>query len=557
MLRQLQIRNFAIIDHLALEFDPGMTVFSGETGAGKSILIDALGMLLGDRADNDTVRDGAERAEIDAQFDIADAPQARRWLRDHDLEDPDEPDTAVVRRLLSREGRSRAYINGRAATARDLKELGERLVDIHGQHAHQSLMRAQTQIDQLDAYGVPAEIRDAVAATAEEHRALRERFEHLSGGADAEHRADFLRYQVQELEALNLDSDEVEELEAEQRRLANAEQLMHDSQQAYALLYENEDGAVADLLGQAKTLLGNLVALDSSFREAADMVGDATIQVHEAADALRHASDAMDLDPQRLEWVENRLSDIFALARKHRVQPVELPAHLDKLRAELEELEGAADELVHLQRQLSDLQSRYADQADRLSEQRRGAAERLAAEVTEAVRALGMPEGRFEILVQRRNELQPRARGQDHVEFRISANPGQAPQPLSKVASGGELSRISLAVEVIAAGDRVPTLIFDEVDTGIGGGVAEMVGLRLKALGANGQVMCVTHLPQVAAQGIHHFQVRKEAQEDRTVTRITSLDETGRVEELARMLGGLKITSQTRAHAREMLGNSS
>lgn len=556
MLKQLQIRNFAIIDHLALEFAPGMTVFSGETGAGKSILIDALGMLLGDRADSEAIRGGAERAEIDAEFDVADAPQARQWLNDRDFGDPDEPDTAVVRRLLSREGRTRAYVNGRPATARDLKELGERLVDIHGQHAHQSLLRPQSQIDQLDAYGVDNDIRETVAATVEEHRALLERFEHLSRGEDAEQRADFLRYQVQELEALNLGAGELEELEAEQRRLANAERLMHDSQQAYALLYENEEGAIADLLGQAKTLLENLAALDPTFRDADEMVGVASIQVREAADAVRHATDAMDLDPQRLEWVENRLGDIFELARKHRVRPVELSAHLESLRAELDELEGAADELVHLQRQLSEVQKRYTEQAARLSEQRRAAAKRLAEEVTEAVRALGMPEGRFEISVEPRDETLPRTRGQDHVEFRVSANPGQAPQPLSKVASGGELSRISLAVEVIAAADRVPTLIFDEVDTGIGGGVAEMVGVRLRALGSGGQVMCVTHLPQVAAQGSHHFQVRKEVRGGSTITRIASLDDAARVEELARMLGGLKITSQTRAHAREMMENA-
>jgi len=556
MLKYLQVRDFAIIDHLELDFGPGLTVLSGETGAGKSILIDALGMLLGDRADSDAIRDGAERAEIGAEFDLTDAEPASLWLRNQDFADPDEPDVALVRRLLSREGRARAYINGRPATARDLKALGERLVDIHGQHAHQSLLRAPVQLNLLDAYGVSSEVREAVAGAAGEHRGIRERIERLRGGEEAEQRADYLRYQVHELEALNLGADELSSLEAEQRRLANAERLMQDSQQAYALLYESEDGAAADLLGRAHGLLEGLAALEPTFREAGEMVGGAAIQVREAADAVRRAVDSMELDPQRLEWVDNRLGEIFDVARKHRVSPAELPQHLDRLRAELEDLEGAADEVARLQEQLAQAEARYTEQAKRLSQLRQGAADRLAGEVTQAIRDLGMPQGVFQIAVRERPDKQPRARGHDEAEFLVSANPGQPPQPLSRVASGGELSRISLAVEVIAAGERVPTLIFDEVDAGIGGGVAEMVGLRLKALGNGGQVMCVTHLPQVAAHGRQHFQVRKQVFDGHTTTRIERLDEEARVEELARMLGGLKITAQTRAHAREMVDNA-
>ncbi len=556
MLKHLQIRNFAIIDHLELEFGSGMTVFSGETGAGKSILIDALGLLLGDRADSDAVRQGAERAEIDAEFDLEDAPHALEWLREHDFEDPDQPSVALVRRVLSREGRARAHLNGRPATARDLKSLGELLVDIHGQHAHQSLMRPLSQLGLLDAYGVDGALLDGVAQTAQQHRSVQQRMAELGGDEDGEQRADFLRYQVEELEALGLEPDEVQELEAEQRRLANAERLLQDSQQAYALLYEQESGAVADLLGQAKTLLEGLVGLDDAFAEANQMVGEAVITVGEAAASLRHAADSMELDPERLNWVENRLREVFDLARKHRVNPQELIEHLDSLRAELQTIEQAGADLEQLREQSRELEARYAEQAAALSESRQAAAAELAEAVSAAIRDLGMPQGRFEIHVEPREDTTPRPRGRDDVEFFVSANPGQSPQPLSKVASGGELSRISLAIEVIAAGEHVPTLIFDEVDTGIGGGVAEMVGLRLKALGRGGQVMCVTHLAQVAALGDHHFQVRKDTGDDHTTTQIQSLSKTERVEELARMIGGLTITPQTRAHAREMIDNA-
>lgn len=556
MLKQLLIHNFAIIDRLELEFGAGMTVFSGETGAGKSILIDALGMLLGDRADSDAVREGADRAEIDAEFDLADVQAARDWLREHDFEDPDHPAVALIRRVLSREGRTRAYINSRPATARDLKALGELLVDIHGQHAHQSLMRPQTQLELLDAFAVDAALRRSVADTAAQYRALQRRMGEVGGGEDGEQRADFLRYQVSELEALGLGESEVEELEAEQRRLANAERLLQDSQHAYALLYESETGAVADLLGQAKTLLEGLTGIEPAFRDAEQMVSEAVITVDEAASALRQAADNMELDPERLSWVESRLGSIFDLARKHRVDPGALADHLLALRGELDQLEGASERLEQMRQESQALAASYAEQAARLSGARREAGEKLAGEVTRAIRDLGMPEGQFQVRIQPREDDTPRSRGRDDVEFCVSANPGQPPQPLAKVASGGELSRISLAIEVIAAGDRVPTLIFDEVDTGIGGGVAEMVGLRLKALGRGGQVMCVTHLAQVAALGHHHFQVSKHSADGHTRTHIHSLSKAQRVEELARMLGGLTITSQTRAHAREMMENA-
>lgn len=552
MLHELSIRNFAIIDDLNLSLSEGMTVLSGETGAGKSILVDALGLVLGDRADSDTVRDGQQRAEISAVFTLDDTEAAQNWLADRSLDDGDE---CLVRRVVPRDGRSRNWINGSPASARDLKALGECLVDIHGQHAHQSLLRQDTQRDLLDTHAACATLRETLAETAAGLRDTDKRIRELEGADDDGNlRLDLLRYQVDELRALDLGDNEIAELEAEHQRLANAERLIADSQHAMALLAESEEGAASDLLARTARLLNELAELDPQLATSAEMAESARIQVQETADGLRRAVDGFELDPARLAQVESRLEAVQDLARKHHCTPAELPEVTAKLTTELAELEGAEGKLEALREEHAGLLERYREQAARLSDARASAAEALAAEVTAHIRELGMPQGIFEISVAHDPEAHPAPSGTDRVAYRVSANPGQAPRALEKTASGGELSRISLAIQVVAAtANRVPTLIFDEVDAGIGGGVAEIVGQLLRQLGGGGQVLCVTHLPQVAAQAGQHLNVSKRIEAGHTRTLIEPLAPDHRIEEVARMLGGVDITERTRAHAREMI----
>lgn len=556
MLRHLQIRNFAIIDELEIEFESGMTVLSGETGAGKSILIDALGLLLGDRADSDSVRQGCDRADVSAEFSLHDAILAQQWLQERDLFDTDNESQCLIRRSVSTDGRGRASINGNSCTVRELKELGEFLLDIHGQHAHQSLLKADIQRDLLDEFGNHADLREKTTEIATHHRQATERLATLENrDEDGGLRADYLNFQVQELEALNLQENEIESLDSEHRRLANAGRLMEDCQQAMGLLYEGDEGSIYEQLNHVANLLQGLQKLDTSFGDIAESVDSARIQAQEASASLRDRIDQLDLDPERLDWVEKRLSAIHDLARKHQVRAEDLPGHLQNLKQELQGLENAGEEIAHLHKEIDRLGKEYLDVAGKLHKARSKTAASLAGEVQDIVRQLGMPQGHFEIAVNRRDDTHPRAHGSDHIEFLVSANPGQGARPLSKVASGGELSRISLAIQVIAAESTlVPSLIFDEVDTGIGGGVAEIVGRQLAALGKTRQTLCVTHLAQVAAQADHHMFVGKEIVNGMTQTRISQLDKNARIEEIARMLGGVDITTQTRAHAAEMLG---
>ncbi|MDT0634015.1 DNA repair protein RecN [Spectribacter hydrogenoxidans] len=551
MLSELAIRDFAIIDDLQLNLGAGMTVLSGETGAGKSILIDALGLLLGDRADASAVRDGRDRAEISAIFDLTDAPAARTWLSDRELADESE---CLIRRVVSREGRSRHWINGSPAAGRDLRELGEHLVDIHGQHAHQSLLRPGAQRDLLDEHGHLAPQLAALGELVRELQACERNIHELDATDDAgQSRLELLQFQVAELQALAPVPDEWEALTAEHRRLANAEQLLRDGQSLLALLTDEDTASAIDRLGQAERQLGDLSALDDGFAGPAELISGARIQAQEAADDLRRQLDGIALDPERLATVESRMEAIQDLARKHQCRPAELPAQLDELTAALERLEGGRTRLAELQTRRDQLRTDYANTANQLHRARREAAGTLAAAVTEGLRDLGMPAGLFEIDVEARSEAPVSVSGHDRVHFRVSANPGQAPRSLERVASGGELSRISLAIQMAAVGGTpIPTLVFDEVDAGIGGGVAEIVGRCLRRLADQGQVLCVTHLPQVAAQARHHLQVAKQVVDGHTRTDIRALDDDARIEELARMLGGLEITERTLDHAREM-----
>ncbi|MDA3920311.1 MAG: DNA repair protein RecN [Salinisphaera sp.] len=557
MLAEINIRNFAIIDRLAVEFGRGMTVLSGETGAGKSILVDALNLVMGERADGGAVREGAERADITARFTLADAPAAQAWLTDHELNNGtgDGDDECVMRRVVAREGRSRGWINGTPMPVRELRALGDCLVDIHGQHAHQSLLKRDAQRELLDDYGDHTQALSAVVESAQALRATQAaiaRIEQVDNAGDS--RIDLLRYQVGELDTLALEADEYAQLEAEHKRLASAERLIEDGQRALGLLFESEDGAATDRLGAAERLLGELAAIDPGFEPIAELAASALIQAQEAADGLRRYVDNLDIDPQRFQDVESRLGAIRDIARKHHVAPSELAELAERLTAELIELEGASERLAELKQAEIEQHTAYEKTAAQLSAARQKAAKPLGKAITDIIRSLGMPEGQFSVRVRSQASNRISAHGSDHIEFLIAANPGQSARPLDRVASGGELSRISLAIEVIAASrTRVPTLVFDEVDTGIGGGVAEIVGRQLRRLGIEGQSLCVTHLPQVAAQAEHHLYVAKQVKAGQTMTRISTLDADDRVEELARMLGGVELTAQTRAHAADMI----
>jgi DNA repair protein RecN (Recombination protein N) len=553
MLTHIHIRDFVLVDELELELDGGMTALTGETGAGKSILVDALGLLLGDRAESGWIRHGSERAEISAAFRLDGLAEARDWLAEQALDNGE--DECQLRRVISREGRSRAFINASPVPLQSLRELGDRLVDIHGQHEHQSLVRQEVQRALLDDFGDHGAALDAVASAYAAWRAAREELERLRAiTAERDSRLEFVRFQVGEMAGLQLREDEFATLEEEHVRLANAGRLLECCYSSLQQLYEAEDGSAHHLLSHALQEVEELAALDAGLKPVQDLLTEARIQVEEAADALRRYGDRVDQDPQRLQAVEQRLGILHDLARKHRVEAAALPALCAQLQQELAELEQADQRLGRLEQELQAFTLRYQEAAAKLHKLRRQAARGFGQRVGEAMQGLGMPGGVFEVQVETRADGRFSPQGSDRIEFRVSANPGQPPMALGKVASGGELSRISLAIQVIASDSaRIPTLIFDEVDTGIGGGVAETVGRLLRDLGAQRQVLCVTHLPQVAAQAHRHLQVSKLAGDNSTRTSIRVLGDAERVDEIARMLGGIEITESTRRHAGEML----
>lgn len=553
MLTQLRICDFAIVEDLELELAPGMTAVTGETGAGKSILVDAIGLLLGDRADSSTIRYGAERTDISAAFDLDSLPAARAWLAERDL---DREQDCQLRRVVASNGRSRNYINGVPQPAQALRELGELLVDIHGQHEHQSLVRRDAQRQLLDDYAghqaLIAELEQHYRAWSQLRQELRD-LRQASSERDA--RLDILRYHLRELAALNLADGEIAKLEFEQRRLAHSSQLLDTGQRLLIWLTEGDEDAVADRLNQSLRELEGLSRLDARLAPMSELLNAALIQVQEASSELRDYVQDLDLDPEHLAQVEQRLAAAHQLARKHRVATEELPALRARFEAELDRLEHSETRLEALQQAVHDALAAYRRHADELTERRTVAARELGERVSKALAGLGMPGGRFSILLERLDK--PAPAGLETVEFQVSANPGQPLRPLAKVASGGELSRISLAIQVITAhAARIPTLIFDEVDSGIGGGVAEVVGRQLRALGGNRQVLCVTHLPQVAAQAHQQLKVEKQTDGATTHTQVASLNAEERVTEIARMLGGLELTVNTLAHAREMVENA-
>ncbi|MCB1619253.1 MAG: DNA repair protein RecN [Thiothrix sp.] len=556
MLTHIHIRDFAIIEELEIELQPGMTALTGETGAGKSILLDAIGLVLGDKADSSTVRHGADRAEITLSANIATTVQARDWLLEQALLEQGD-NTCILRRVISATGgKSRAWINGTPVTLNLLRELGEQMVDIHGQHEHQSLMRRDMQRELLDAYADSEPLLQPLLQRWHNWKTLHDRVEALSSESRQHlERLDLLRFQTGELELLALEAGEVAHLDEELSRLANAGELKQAAEQGYSRLYD-EENAVCSLLGRLSQELEQLARFDEMLHSPAELVTSARIQLQEAAYLLRDYAGGLELDPERLHWVETRIADIRAMARKYRTEPEQLNARLTTLQKELAALDSSDYDLDALQDRLEQARETYLVQARKLTGYRLKAAEKLAKGVTAAMQQLGMQGGQFAVELST-DETRPfHPHGIDQLEFMVSANPGQPLKPLTRVASGGELSRISLAIQMIAARKMaLPSLIFDEVDTGIGGGIAEMIGRQLRELGEKRQVLCVTHLPQVASQAHQQLKVTKSKSRNHTTTAIYPLSAAERVEEIARMLGGAEITETTRNLALEMLDN--
>ena len=555
MLNHISIRHFAIVEELSLDLQSGMTVLTGETGAGKSILLDALNLALGDRADINNIRHGEDRAEISVQFTINKDSAAYQWLNEQAL---DQEDDCLIRRVISREGRSRGFINGSPVPMQSLKELGEMLVDIHGQHEHQSLLKRDIQRQLLDEC---AGNQSLLLDVQKHYRLWRQKNQQLDelqqSASDRQARIELLSYQLKELDSLNLSDNELQELPEEQMRLANAEKLRNTVQLCLHDLYESDSNNTHQQLSNSIRSLQELVDFDPGLQDIIDMLNNAAIQIQESSDDMRNYMDGIEQDPQRLTIVDERLGLIHDLSRKHQIKPEEIPALHQQLEQEFKQLKSSDQDLSDLEKELTAIMQQYQTLAKQLSKQRAKAATKLNKSVTEIIRELGMPSIEFEVLLESTENELPSISGFETVEFMISPNPGQPQKPLRKIASGGELSRISLAIQtVLADSTHIATLIYDEVDAGIGGPTAEVVGKKLRLLGQNRQVMSVTHLAQVAAQAHHHMKVSKQSDKKSTTSSIELLESKARIEETARMLGGIELTEQSLSHAKEMIDSA-
>lgn len=550
MLQHLTIQNYTIVENLDIELNVGMTVVTGETGAGKSIMLDALGLCLGDRADPKAVREGHDKADITASFDISNIEEAQQWLQSRDLELGDE---CILRRVITIEGRSRAFINGQPSTLQDVKTLGETLIDIHSQHAHQSLLRRETQRKLLDDYAGNSVDVANVAAIADQWQKTQNELELLTRSQGEQNaRQQLLAYQIEEMKQLNLGKNELGKLETEQKQLANAEEILGASQQA--IEFCEGDGGALESLQQTLKLLDENTADMKATAAARELLDSARIQIDEARGELKAYLDQISINPEKLAGVEARLNEIYDIARKHKIMPEQLLDLFQRISAELELLKGSEARVLELQDSLEQLQVDYMAQAEKLSRHRLKAAKILSIKIETQLKQLAMEQCLLKVDLHQREDNKPHPQGQEDIEFLISTNPGQEPQPLSKIASGGELSRISLAIQVITTQtSTTPSMVFDEVDVGIGGAVAEVVGKLLRGLSVGSQILCVTHLAQVAAQGHQHIRVEKTTDEKSTFTHLAHLSEEEKVEEIARMLGGIKVTEQTLSHAEEML----
>ena len=552
MLRYLQIRDFAIIDAVEIEFGPGLTVLTGETGAGKSIIVDALELLCGSRAGADVVRAGADRADITATVDITGtAGELRHILGEQSIESAGE---LLLRRVVGSDGRSRAWLNGQSVPLQVLASVAGLLFEIHGQHEFQSLVRPATQRGLVDTYGRLESLASQVRAAHSVWLALLNRSIELdSAASERSSRLDLLRYQLHEIEVLQLKPGEIAELKDEHGRLANRGRLIDAARGALECLYEADGATAHTLIAKSIAALRQASTVDTQLAPLSLLLEEAAIRVKDAGHSLLQYLDALELDPQRADTIERRLAAVEELARKHRVTPEALPDKQAEITAQLAGLENAAADVGTVRTQLAAASASFQELARQLSGRRDAAARALAKEISAHMQELGMGGGRFLIDVVAAESAEPAPHGFDRVEFRVSTNPGQPPRAIAKVASGGELARLSLAVQVSCAGSTASCMVFDEVDNGIGGAVAEIVGRELRQLGEQAQVLCVTHLPQVAAQGHQHLRVAKLTDGRSTSISVARLGAEERVDELARMLGGIEITPRARAHANEML----
>jgi len=556
LLLSINISNYTLVESLEIEFAQGTTAITGETGAGKSLVLDALGMALGDRADTDTIRHGKERAEITATFDINTIEAAKTWLGANDF---NSDENCILRRIYTREGRSRGYINGQPSTMSQLQELGDMLADIHSQHEHQSLLRKETHRRLLDEYAKAENLASKVASEYSAwHKVHIDLTNLLQRSDELDDRKDLLNFQVNELQQIDLTAKHLEQLELEQKTLANAEQIVQDSHNLLAICEQAEGFNLRDSLNKALSILANIEYKPDALKITEELLRGGLIQIEEAINEISHHIDRFEADPQRLQIVEEQLSAVFQLSRKHRVNPDQLETTLQTLEAELKNLIGGSENINALEEKLADLASSYEKSAKQLSSKRKAASKAMSEDINRQLQKLSMEGAELLVQLSPVNNSEYRSSGLEETEFLLATNPGQPHKMLAKIASGGELSRVSLAIQVVAAShSTIPTLVFDEVDVGIGGSTADIVGQLIKQLGERGQVISVTHQPQVAAHAHHHYRASKVIEDNSTESLMAPLNQQQRVEELARMLGGAKVTKQTLSHASELLSLAS
>jgi DNA repair protein RecN (Recombination protein N) len=556
LLLSININNYTLVEALEIEFSSGTTAITGETGAGKSLVLDALGMALGDRADTGTIRHGKDRAEITATFAIDSIEDAKVWLNNNDFSAEDE---CILRRIYTVEGRSRGYINGQSCTMQQLQQLGDMLSDIHSQHEHQSLLRRETHRRLLDEYTNATDLASQVASDFRDWHAAHKKLTALLERSDELiARKDLLSFQVNELQQIDIEPTSLAKLEVEQQTLANAEQILQDSHSLLAICDQNEGNNVRDGVNRALSILAGLKHKPDALGSAEELLQGSLIQIEEATREIESHIDRFEADPQRLALVEDQLAIIFQLSRKHRVNADQLSETLTVLEQELQSLQDGGESIDALQLQVADLAADYETSASKLSAMRQKGSATMAAEINQQLQKLSMEGAELVVQLSPLDTGEYRASGFEEVEFLLATNPGQPHKALAKIASGGELSRVSLAIQVVAAAhSKIPTLIFDEVDVGIGGSTADIVGQLLKRLGDRGQVISVTHQPQVAAHAHHHYRASKVVEANSAESLMVALDHSARVDELARMLGGAQVTDQTLSHAAELLSLAS
>lgn len=551
MLKSIHIKGLAVVNSLQLDLEQGMTVLTGETGAGKSILLTAMKLCLGERADSGLLRPGAEKADVTLIFDIAKESTANQWLIDNDLQEED----CIIRRTINKDGRSRSYINGQAVNLKSMQAFAGHLISIHGQHAHLDLLQTNKQRQLLDnACGKSSKLNECQSAYQQWKRLNNEYLALTNGNIDNENEKQLLRYQLNELEEAGIEDIDYNQISAEHTRLANMGLIIEIGQEQVEKLYEGDTSSIHSLLSATLQELESLSELAPEFTESKNQISEAVIQIQEASRELRSKLDQQESSPEDLNNIENKLLLIHELSRKLHVEPIDLRKAFHALSAQLKKLESAEERIVELQACITQSEENYSNIADRLHSQRSTKAKKLGLQISTTLKTLGLPDGQFSIKINKNEKAKPQPYGLDDIQFTVTTNPGHPDKPLAKVASGGELSRISLAIQVVTNSTKTtPTVVFDEVDAGIGGGVAETVGNNLRSLAADKQILCVTHLAQVASQGHQHLLISKAKQNATTETHVNQLSNKQRIDEIARMLGGKEISEKTIAHATEML----